>query len=429
MSDPYSVIAAIVLATTGTIGGTNVPDTIKDQAIAVVRSAGDTAAALMGQVDNAVSQMPEPARQVAQQGIESATEQVAAAIPQPAPAPNAETTPPAADTKIPGPQSVNESQSTGGVGAARSTSTLPTTLSIMPISQTRSGTFATFVPWLKKAGALCTGVGAPTLAALYSAENGFRYGPDAPVSPAGARGPGQFMESTWKVYGKDVEGKGFADILGVADSVMASGHLLCDTYSQIESWKAHGLVAGDTLDLTIAAYNAGAGAVLQSGGMPAGKPDYENQTKPYVARIRATEAQFGWMLSPLSNLPISGVGTQIVDQAMKYLGLPYVWGGGGSDGPTNGGFDCSGLTSFAVHAASGGAITLPRTSETQWSVGTEIPLASAAPGDLLFGNWGPSGPGHVAIYVGANQMIQAPTTGDVVRISTVPGDMRARRVL
>jgi cell wall-associated NlpC family hydrolase len=103
-----------------------------------------------------------------------------------------------------------------------------------------------------------------------------------------------------------------------------------------------------------------------------------------------------------------------------------VWGGGNVNGPSGGGFDCSGLTSFAVHAAAG--IALPRTSETQWNVGQEIPMDQARPGDLLFGNWQSGGPGHVAIYIGNGQMIHAPTTGDVVRIADVFPEMKARRI-
>lgn len=275
---------------------------------------------------------------------------------------------------------------------------------------------------------------APTLAALYAAENGFRYGPTAPVSPAGALGPGQFMPATWARYGKDVHGTGVPDVLDIGDSVMASGHLLCDTYQQIQQWELSGVVTGDALALTLAAYNAGAGAVLRSGGMPSGSADYEHQTKPYVARILATQRQFDWLSSDDYLLPAADhhaagdLGRWIIDQALKYLGLPYVWGGGGSNGPSMGGFDCSGLTSFAIHAATGGIVTLPRTSQTQWQIGIEIPLSEAAPGDLLFGNWGPDGPGHVAIYLGNGQMIHAPTTGDVVRISPIMTGMRARRV-
>lgn len=236
------------------------------------------------------------------------------------------------------------------------------------------------------------------------------------------------MPGTWAIYGKDADDDGTADVLGIANPVMASGHLLCDMNEQIDAWKRQGRVSGDTLDLTIAAYNAGSGAVLRSGGMPSGRTDYENQTKLYVAKIRGSELSFGQLLAPLIGLPLAdGIGGRVVESAIRYLGLPYVWGGGNVDGPSGGGFDCSGLTSFAVHAATG--ITLPRTSATQWNIGQEIPMDQARLGDLLFGNWQPAGPGHVAIYLGNGQMIHAPTMGDVVRIADVFPEMKARRIL
>ncbi|MCJ0979339.1 NlpC/P60 family protein [Rhodococcus sp. ARC_M12] len=304
-----------------------------------------------------------------------------------------------------------------------------TGINVGPIGLGAVGAITAFVPWLQKAGNICGGVKATTIAALYAAENGFRHGPTAPVSSTGAQGPGQFMPGTWATYGKDYDGNGVTDVNSIGDSVMASGTLLCDIYGQVDGWKREGKVSGDTLDLTLAGYNAGAGAVLRSGGMPSGTFDYETQTKPYVSRIRATEAQFAAILTPFAGLDLTGIGGRSVQLAMDYLGLPYVWGGGNINGPSGGGFDCSGLTSYALYKASGGKVTLPRTSETQWNVGTEIPMELAQPGDLLFGNFGPAGPGHVAIYMGNGQMVHAPTTGDVVRVAPVFDGMRARHIV
>ncbi|WP_415973371.1 NlpC/P60 family protein [Rhodococcus sp. 077-4] len=304
-----------------------------------------------------------------------------------------------------------------------------TGINIGPIGLGAVGAITAFVPWLQKAGNICGGVKATTIAALYAAENGFRHGPTAPVSSTGAQGPGQFMPGTWATYGKDYDGNGVTDVNSIGDSVMASGTLLCDIYGQVDGWKREGKVSGDSLDLTLAGYNAGAGAVLRSGGMPSGTVDYETQTKPYVSRIRATEAQFAAILTPFAGLDLTGIGGRSVQLAMDYLGLPYVWGGGNINGPSGGGFDCSGLTSYALYKASGGKVTLPRTSETQWNVGAEVPMELAQPGDLLFGNFGPAGPGHVAIYMGNGQMVHAPTTGDVVRVAPVFDGMRARHIV
>ncbi|WP_241385365.1 bifunctional lytic transglycosylase/C40 family peptidase [Rhodococcus sp. CH91] len=453
--DPSAVIVAVATAAGALVQGAGLPAEIENQVTGAIESFQATAENADTGMSDLVETLPEPMQQGAQQAVEDATTAVASAIEPHLPeeaaaalrAAEAELPPPPA--LVPEPPAPRpgffgapaQPPAVGAVAPPQTGATVPTVpgsaIALPPVPAILPGTrlapigaIAVFAPWLKKAGALCDGISAPVLAALYSAENGFRYGPTAPVSPVGARGPGQFMPGTWDQYGKDADGDGRADVLGIADPVMASGNLLCDNYKLIDDWKRRGLVEGDTLDLTLAAYNAGVGAVRRSGGMPSGHPDYENQTKPYVAKIRATEHVFARMLSPFLGLGIGGssdVGNRIVDLAFKFLGLPYVWGGGNIHGPSGGGFDCSGLTSHAVYAATG--VTLPRTSETQWHIGTEVPLVAARPGDLLFGNWQAGGPGHVAIYIGGGQMVHAPTTGDVVRVGPVFPDMKARRII
>ncbi|PPJ25565.1 NlpC/P60 family protein [Nocardia nova] len=445
MSDPISVISTIVSVATGAVDNSGQPHDVTGPAHAVVESAGEAAKSLTIQLDNAVAQLPAPAQQAARDGIDDTTDRIAGILPPQAPAARPDSSAPPAAPQIPAdtgpaaapqaaPDTVTAAPGPRYTVAPGDFASVPVSAAAAVPSLTGNGNIAVFVPWFRQAGTLCPGIDAPTLAALYAAENGFRYGPTAPVSAAGALGPGQFMPATWSKYGTDVHGTGIPDVFDPGDSVMASSHLLCDTYQQIEQWKRGGKVDGDTLALTLAAYNAGSGAVLRSGGMPEGSPAYEFETKPYVARILSTRRQFEWLTTDDYHLPaadnrqVDDLGRRIIAAAMKYLGVPYVWGGGGIDGPTSGGFDCSGLTSFAVHAATGGAVTLPRTSQNQWRVGTEVPLSEAAPGDLLFGNWGPDGPGHVAIYLGEGRMVQAPTTGDVVRISPIMTGMRARHL-
>ena len=432
-ADPSTIIIGVVAAAGALVQGTAAPPEIKEPVAQVLESVSPPA--VEQQIDDAVASLPEPVRAPAQQAVDDATsaagDALAPLLPPGAlepPAPESIAPPqPELDRPAPGFLAAPAPLGIAQPGATTSTVLQPVPAVFPGASIAPVGAIALFAPWLRKAGAICDGIKPATLAALYSAENGFRYGPAAPVSPTGARGPGQFMPGTWETYGKDADGDGKADVLGIADSVMASGNLLCDTYGTIDAWKHQGRVSGDTLDLTIAAYNAGAGAVLRSGGFPSGSADYENQTKPYVAKIRSSAASFAQILAPLIGLPLADdAGSRVIVQAIHYLGLPYVWGGGTIDGPSGGGFDCSGLTSFAVHAATG--ITLPRTSEIQWTIGQEIPMYQARPGDLLFGNWQSDGPGHVAIYMGNGQMVHAPTTGDVVRISDVFPGMKARRL-
>src|SRR5207247_413117 len=81
----------------------------------------------------------------------------------------------------------------------------------------------------------------------------------------------------------------------------------------------------------------------------------------------------------------TGIGQAVVAAALQWVGTPYLWGGGGYAGPTGNpaGFDCSGLTAYAVYQATRGAVTLHHSSELQAATGQPIPLAAAEPGDLI----------------------------------------------
>jgi cell wall-associated NlpC family hydrolase len=115
-------------------------------------------------------------------------------------------------------------------------------------------------------------------------------------------------------------------------------------------------------------------------------------------------------------------GQRAADLAMQWLGLPYSWGGGNASGPTWGtdgpvGFDCSGLALWAWAQV---GVYLPHYSGYQYRSGRHISRADLMPGDLVFWAYDPSDPGtihHVAIYIGGGRIVQAPQTGDVVKIS------------
>lgn len=118
------------------------------------------------------------------------------------------------------------------------------------------------------------------------------------------------------------------------------------------------------------------------------------------------------------NLPAPRYGN-VVAIALQYLGVPYRWGGAS---PSTG-FDCSGLTMY-VYAQVG--VSLPHNAAMQYQYGTPVPRDQLAPGDLVFFR----GLGHMGMYIGGGQYINAPQTGDVVKISSMdrPDFVGARRL-
>jgi cell wall-associated NlpC family hydrolase len=99
----------------------------------------------------------------------------------------------------------------------------------------------------------------------------------------------------------------------------------------------------------------------------------------------------------------------VVGIAMRYLGIPYVYGGASPSG-----FDCSGFVMY-VYAQVG--VSLPHNAAMQYGYGTPVDRSQLQPGDLVFFN----GLGHNGIYIGGGQFIHSPHTGDVVKISSLSG--------
>lgn len=97
-------------------------------------------------------------------------------------------------------------------------------------------------------------------------------------------------------------------------------------------------------------------------------------------------------------------GSIIVNAAYSQIGVPYVWGG-----TTPGvGLDCSGLVQYCYRQA---GISIPRTSGDILAAGTIV--SNPQPGDICWTS------GHVAIYIGGGQMIEAQQTGVPVKVSSV----------
>lgn len=132
-------------------------------------------------------------------------------------------------------------------------------------------------------------------------------------------------------------------------------------------------------------------------------------------------------------LPVhaSAFGRAVIEAAMRWIGTPYVWGGGDPDGPAGGGFDCSGLTLYAIYQASGGRIRLPHYTQAQQDhpSAQPVPYAERAPGDLIFFTApGETDSHHVGIYygrvyygpddrIGTEMLLHAPQTGQTVTLT------------
>lgn len=101
---------------------------------------------------------------------------------------------------------------------------------------------------------------------------------------------------------------------------------------------------------------------------------------------------------------------QAASIAMQYLGIPYLWGGA----TPSTGFDCSGLVMY-VYAQLG--ISLPHFAGAQFGFGVPVPRDQLQPGDLVFFD----NLNHVGISLGGDEFVDAPHTGDVVKISTITG--------
>ncbi|MFE7744977.1 C40 family peptidase [Nocardia sp. NPDC057455] len=124
-------------------------------------------------------------------------------------------------------------------------------------------------------------------------------------------------------------------------------------------------------------------------------------------------------------------GSNAVMAASNWLGTPYVWGGGGAGGPSGGGFDCSGLTQYAIAQASHGEVVLPRTTYEQIYSGVRVHPEDVRPGDLVFpaGSFSTRGPEHVQLAAGNGMVIEAPYTGSTVKWSRMPSEAVVVRVL
>lgn len=258
-----------------------------------------------------------------------------------------------------------------------------------------------------EAASACPEVTASLLAAQLHTESGFNpraQSKDAAGRPI-AQGIAQFTPGTWAAHGVDGNGDGKRDVWDPADAIPAAAKYDCTLAAEVKN------VPGNSTDTMLAAYNAGSGAVMRYRGIPPYK-----ETRDYIRKIRALAKQWGASDGGLPQLPAgSGGAAQAIAAAKTALGTWYQWGGT-CQPPYEGGTgcDCSSLVQMAWGAA---GVNLPRTTYDQVHEGKPVArLSQLRPGDLLFSVGSAERPEHVGMYIGSNRVIDAPYTGERVRI-------------
>lgn len=172
----------------------------------------------------------------------------------------------------------------------------------------------------------------------------------------------------------------------------------------------------------ITADDAGIGALSFDGANPSLQAQtFRPSTDPMASSkmptmdelTTTTSTSVPGMEAPTADQVAEGWRNQIVAQARKMLGTPYVWGG-----TSYSGVDCSGLISLLYNKM---GFSLPRVSADQARAGSRVSLDDLRPGDFVA--WDNSsrnnGADHIAIYIGNGQIIEAPRPGSVVQINSI----------
>jgi peptidoglycan DL-endopeptidase CwlO len=243
-----------------------------------------------------------------------------------------------------------------------------------------------YLVWYMDAAQTCPGLPWPVLAGIGKIESdhgrsrapGVRSG----SNPAGAEGPMQFLPATFAEHAVDGDHDGKTNIYDPADAIFTAAAMLC----------ADGAAAGTPGGLNQAIYAY-------------------NHSRAYVAGVFAWAARYATPAMTSGSAVPARIAARAIGFALAQLGKPYVWGATGPDA-----YDCSGLV-YAAYASAG--IHIARTTFGWRQDGPQVPLTQLQPGDLLFsaGSDGtPHNPGHVVMYLGAGQVVQAPQTGQDVQV-------------
>lgn len=188
----------------------------------------------------------------------------------------------------------------------------------------------------------------------------------------------------------------------------------------------------EALPLTVAAQR------VQASAFPEAYARWEQPANAVVGSVQGIACGPGAVVGQPGQrvaLPGNPRAEVVVNAALAQVGVPYAWGGGDAHGPTRGisdgggaadragdrnkvGFDCSGLALFA-YAQIG--VAVPHQTQAIWAAfqPAVTDLAAVRPGDLILlsDNGRASGVHHVAIYLGDGRVVEAPQSGEVVKVT------------
>jgi cell wall-associated NlpC family hydrolase len=266
----------------------------------------------------------------------------------------------------------------------------------------------------QQAAATCPGLDWTVLAGIGRVETnhgrsilpGVRSGSNS----AGAQGPMQFLPATFAEYSQPIP-EGGADPpspYDPVDAIYAAARMLC----------ANGARSGADIHAAIYAYN---------------------HTDTYVDQVLAAAHAYAGAVDPGgAGTPVgrgwsAAIGQAIAERALQWLGWPYSFDAGNAAGPTYGravdydsrndahvrGFDCSGLVLYALAPWA----AVDHLASAQYSHAGQLhpSINELQPGDLVFwsSNGTVAGIGHVAIYLGGGQVVQAPHSGAYITVTDI----------
>jgi len=270
------------------------------------------------------------------------------------------------------------------VAAAPTASQARTSLADGPSVAALSGIPPAYLALYMSAARTCLGLPWGVLAGIGEVESDHGQsttpGVHSGANYAGAEGPMQFEPATFAQYAVDGNHDGQLSPYDPADAIYSAAAMLC------ANGAASGAAAG--IRQAVFAYN---------------------HSQAYVNDV------LGWAARYTIPAP-SGAAATAIAFALRQIAKPYQWG---AAGPVA--YDCSGLV-YAAYAAAG--IHIARTTFGWRQDGPPVPLSQIQPGDLLFsaGSDGTrANPGHVVMYLGGGQIVQAPQTGEDVQVD--PLDM------